>query len=136
MSMTLTIELSESGFQRDPEFPDSYFNAGALPYISYELDKLIEGTEILPLSEYTYSGDMLTEEEWADMAQKPPEKQWFAAEDGLNTVDHMINLLKSRDPKEQLESCTVEDALYELNLVRTILNHARERGERFSFDVG
>ena len=41
MSMSLTVDLKESGGQRDPNFPEYYFNACGLPYAADTLDGLI-----------------------------------------------------------------------------------------------
>lgn len=140
MSMLLTVNLKESGGQKDPDHPGpagpgNYFNAGGLPYAAVDLDRLIERSDIRPFSDYVYGGDMLSEEEYAEMGQTPPERQWFEPTDGLRTVEHLIGLLEQRDPEAQFESCTVADLLYELQVVHAILRRAKELGEPFSFEV-
>ena len=140
MSMTLSVDLKESGCQSlpdnpSPPSPETYFNAGTLPYVSIELDRLLTQHECKPLSEFIYDGDMLSEEEYEEIGEARPEREWFDAAEGLLTLGCLTELLESRDAEEAIDGRTVEDILYELQAVQSILQRAKQLGEPFSFYV-
>ncbi len=98
MSMSLTVELKQSGCQCNPDdpgpaSPENYFNAGGLPYAAMDLDRLIDRPGIRRFTEYMYDGDMLCDEEYEEMGTKRPERKWFDAADGLRTVGHLLSVL-------------------------------------------
>ena len=133
--MTLTVVLQQSLAQRDLKFPDSCFNAYGLADAAYDLDRLITDRGVRPFTDFIYDGNILSEEEYAEMGQTRPERKWFDAADGLQTVAHLISRLEPRDADEPIEGCTVGDLLAELKVVQAMLRRAEESGEPFSFEV-
>lgn len=141
MSMTLTVCLRNSGYQNEPDDPQppapgTYFHAPGLLYAAIDLDRLIERPDVRPFSAFMYDGDMLCDEEYAEMGQTRPERQWFEPADGLRTIGHLIDLLERRDPEEWIERCTVDGLLWELQVLQNILRRAESLEEPFSFSVG
>lgn len=136
MSISLTIDLKESGGQRDPRFPEHYFNAYGLPSVAADLDRLITAPGIRPFSDFIYDGNMLCDEEYAEMGLERPERAWFEPVEGLRTVRQLISHLEERSPVERFESRTIGDLLEELRIVEAILRRAEESREPFSFEVG
>jgi len=133
--MSLTVDLKESGGQRDPEFPDSYFNGYGLADAAFDLDRLITEPGIRRFTDLIYDGNILCDEELADLGRIRPERIWYDPADGLRTVGHLISFLKMRNEEEPIEGCTVGDLLAELQVVQVILRRAEELGEPFSFEV-
>jgi hypothetical protein len=135
MSMCLTIDLKQSGGQLDPRFPGSYFNAYGLADAAWDLDRLITEGGIRRFTDFIYDGNILSDEEYAEMGQTRPEQIWFDASDGIRTVAHLISLLRLRNDEEPIEGCTVGDLIAELEVVQGILQRAEQSGEPFSFEV-
>ncbi len=137
MSMTLAVELEGSGFQADPDDPrpasrETFFHAGGVAHAAVDLDRLIGRADIRPFTDFIYDGDMLADEEYAEMGMTRPEKKWFDAADGLRTVGHLIGQLELRNADDDIEGCSIGDLLDELRAIAGILRKAEQLGERFS----
>ncbi len=100
------------------------------------MDRLVTAPGIRPFSDFIYDGNMLCDEEYAEMELTRPERTWFEPVEGLRTVTHLISLLEARSPEDQIERYTVGDLLEELRIVEVILRRAEESGEPFSLEVG
>lgn len=140
MSTVLTIEFQRSGFQRYPaelypELANDYFNATCLPKVAWDLDRMIEGSGIRPVSEYMDDSDMLSDEEWSEVGGQP-EQKWFNASDGLQMLACVAEVLKLRNSDEQIEGCCAGDILHEIRGIEAILRRAAQSGEQFRFNVG
>lgn len=75
MSMTLAVEFEGSQFQARPDDPrpapkETFFHAGAVADAAVDLDRMIDRADIRPFSDFIYDGDMLSDEEYAEMGMK------------------------------------------------------------------
>jgi hypothetical protein len=134
MSMSTTIQLSESGSQELPA------TGAVFPYAAGELDAISKKAGARPVSEFYDDSEMLSEEECEEAGIERKEPQWFAAAEGLRTIDALIVEFESRDPNESLgeewNTIQVEEVLLDLRAARSILAKAAETGEQFKFSVG
>jgi hypothetical protein len=134
MSMSTTIQLSESGSQELPA------TGAVFPYAAAELDAIAKKAGARPVSEFYDDSEMLGEEEYEEAGIELKEAQWFAAAEGIRTIDVLIAELQSRDPNatlgEDWNTIQVEEVLLDLGAARSILSKAAETGEQFKFKVG
>lgn len=134
MAMSATIQLSRSGNQELPA------TGAVFPYAAAELDAIAKKAGARPVSEFYDDSEMLGEEEYAEAGLERKEPQWFAAAEGLRTIDALIAELQSRDPNTTLGedwiTIQVEEVLLDLRATRSILAKAAETEEQFKFNVG
>jgi hypothetical protein len=132
--MSATIQLSRSGNQELPA------TGAVFPYAAAELDAIAKKAGARPVSEFYDDSEMLGEEEYAEAGLERKEPQWFAAAEGLRTIDALIAELQSRDPNTTLGedwiTIQVEEVLLDLRATRSILAKAAETEEQFKFNVG
>jgi hypothetical protein len=132
--MSATIQLSRSGNQELPA------TGAVFPYAAAELDAIAKKADARPVSEFYDDSEMLGEEEYAEAGLERKEPQWFAAAEGLRTIDALIAELQSRDPNTTLGedwiTIQVEEVLLDLRATRSILAKAAETEEQFKFNVG
>src|SRR4029077_17845883 len=90
--------------------------------------------------EFYDDSEMLGEQEYEEAGIERKEPQWFAATDGLPTLDALIAEPQSRDPTatpgEDWNTIQLEEVLLDLRAARSILAKAAETGEQFKFNVG
>jgi hypothetical protein len=134
MSMSTTIQLSKSGSQELPA------TGAVFPYAAADLDAIAKKAGATPVSEFYDDSEMLGEEEYEEAGIERKKPQWFAATDGLHTIDALIAELQSRDPNatlgEDWNTIQLEEVLLDLRAARSILAKAAETGEQFKFNVG
>jgi hypothetical protein len=134
MSMAATLFLSKSGCQELPG------DGQGLPYAAEELNAIAREAGFRPISEFFDDSAMLTEKDYEDLGRQPTGPRWFAAKEGLRTLDALIADLEGRDPQATLAEgwrrLTVEEILADLRASRLILARAATAGEQFRYDLG
>ena len=133
MSMSATIQLRKSGHQRlpaelDPKGEGLVYGQG-LPYAAGELDTISRGVGVRPISEFFDDSEMLSDEEYQQEGLDKPQPKWFAAADGLQTLDALIADLERLGPGASLgRRSSVNDILWDLRASRAILVKAAAAG--------
>ena len=103
------------------------------------LEKIAKALNVTPLIDFYGNAaedmlDLLGEDEFADMgmdASETPKRSWFAAAEGLRTVQAIIEHLQSKP--ESIEDA--ERVLFDLKQYEDVLTRARDAGVRFCFGM-
>jgi len=118
--LTYADANGDTGLASEFQFGDLGFS----PYdllLNYggELDELADAAGVIPLCEFT-----------ADDPDPDDDEQWFAAAEGLKTVDALIADLPSLQLPEQ------DDLIEELQRLRKELATLQSAGRLFVFGIG
>lgn len=138
--MGVSLYLSFDPPAPEAELPVDEFTTDGSLFLNelYILDKIAAERNLSPLSSFTDTrqppDDFDGDPDDFDRVMGPCD-QWYDVQDALNTMDHIVALIKN-DPNTAERFDHPKDIRLELEEIASYLRIAKNAGVRFRFDVG